>query len=76
MENLKESSSLEICVKYYKTTNTIYFFAKNDFNFTAHKYFLKRNFIEEYNGTFKSGIFFFDLEDLLNIKQFKLEMFD
>lgn len=39
MKNLKESSPLEICTKYCKTSNTLYFSAKNDFNFTAHKFF-------------------------------------
>ena len=75
MKNLKESCPLEICVRYYKISNTIYFYAKNDFTFTAHKYFLKINLIEEYNGIFKSGIFL-DLNEILNLKQFKIEIFD
>ena len=75
MENLKESSPLEISIRYYKTADEIYFSAKNDFNFAAHRYFFSRNLIEEFNGIFKSGIYL-DLKDNLNLKHFKIEIFE
>jgi hypothetical protein len=75
MKNLKESSPLEISARYYKTADAIYFSAKNNFNFEAHTYFLSRNLIEEFNGIFKSGIFI-DLNENLNLKHFKIEIFE
>lgn len=75
MENLKESSLLEVCVEYCKTSNTIYFSAKNNFNFALHKYFFSRNFIEEYLGAYGRG-FYLDLNCNLNLKQFKMKIFE
>jgi hypothetical protein len=75
MKNLKESSPLEISARYYKISNTICFSAKNNFNFAAHRYFFSRNLIEEFNGIFKSGIFI-DLNENLNLKHFKIEIFE
>lgn len=75
MENLKESNSLEVDVRYYKTADAIYFSAKNDFNFAAHRYFFSRNLIEEFNGIFKSGTYL-DLRVNLNLKHFKIEIFE
>lgn len=75
MENLKESSPLEISTRYYNTADAIYFSAKNDFNFAAHRYFFSRNLIEEFNGIFKSGTYL-DLRVNLNLKHFKIEIFE
>lgn len=78
MENLKESNSLKIFVNYNnKTDNIILFYIKNNSIIKAYDYFISKNLRKEKGGKYYHG-YPLELEDkkILNLKQFKIEVFE
>ena len=75
MENLKESNSSEIGVRYSKISNTILFFAKNDSTLEKHNYFISMDLKKDYSGAYTFGYHLGLYHELiLNLKQFKIEI--
>jgi hypothetical protein len=75
MENLKESNSLEMGVRYNKISNTILFFAENDSTFEKNSYFTSMDFKKDYSVAYAFGYYLSLSHKLvLNLKQFKIEI--
>jgi hypothetical protein len=74
MEELKKSASLEICTIGKEAPITLLFSAKNIIRFETHTFLINRNFEkEEFDGTYMIG-YYFNLNNNLNLKEFKIEV--
>lgn len=73
MKNLKESISIKIYKMDPRVLDSIFFYIKNNSKSEAHDYFCSKNLIETYCGFFRDG-FYFNLNRILNLKEFKIEI--
>lgn len=75
MKNLNESISVELNPTSNKIPIRIYFYIKNNSIFDkGHNYFISRDLKEYFVGFYRLG-HNIDLNDILNLKEFKIEIF-
>lgn len=74
MKKVKESISIKLHPFISEIQTTMYFSIKDNSEFKFHTYFIDRNLRKEYAGSYMTG-YFLDLNDNLNLKQFKIEIF-
>jgi hypothetical protein len=76
MKNLNESISIELSPMGNKVPCRICFYIKNNSIFDkGHNYFISRDLRKDYVGAYKLG-YYINLNCNLNLKEFKMEIFE